>query len=442
MGDRADLDRPVPRAARRPALRRLEAAPRAGRRRDAPAAGPLSRRADRRASIPSRGASSGTSSSTSPAKGHPARDHALHGRGRALRPGRLPLPVEDARRGRPGRADEAAGGDAGGDAARRGRLRAGRGGGDGRRRASWRTSTTSRSSATRCTCWSRRRPTSRSSATSTPAPAHPSRPADRGLARGRLRPPDAAPDRAARRTPGSGARGGAHERLPAVLKKEAVQMIRDKGTLRFALLVPAFQLVLFGLIDTNVRHVPRPSSTRAAPRRAGRSSTIRQHELLRRRGRRALARGAARGHRRGPRLGRHRDPARLRAAAPERRAGRRPRPHRRLGLQRSRRRRSPPPTGWPSRGRSAARRSEAGARPSGPRASAPALQPRLAQRQPAHPRPRRDPADLLGHPARRLRDRARAGARHARAAHGHARLARRGRARQAPPLPRASPSCS
>jgi ABC-2 type transport system permease protein len=40
-----------------------------------------------------------------------------------------------------------------------------------------------------------------------------------------------------------------------VLKKEAVQMIRDRGTLRFALLVPAFQLVLFGLIDTNVHHV-------------------------------------------------------------------------------------------------------------------------------------------------------------------------------------------
>jgi ABC-2 type transport system permease protein len=39
------------------------------------------------------------------------------------------------------------------------------------------------------------------------------------------------------------------------LKKEAVQMIRDRGTLQFALLVPAFQLVLFGLIDTNVKHV-------------------------------------------------------------------------------------------------------------------------------------------------------------------------------------------
>ncbi len=40
-----------------------------------------------------------------------------------------------------------------------------------------------------------------------------------------------------------------------VLKKEAIQMIRDRGTLQFALLVPAFQLVLFGLIDMNVKHV-------------------------------------------------------------------------------------------------------------------------------------------------------------------------------------------
>jgi len=40
-----------------------------------------------------------------------------------------------------------------------------------------------------------------------------------------------------------------------VFRKEAVQMIRDKGSLRFALLTPAFQLVLFGLIDMNVKHV-------------------------------------------------------------------------------------------------------------------------------------------------------------------------------------------
>jgi ABC-2 type transport system permease protein len=34
-----------------------------------------------------------------------------------------------------------------------------------------------------------------------------------------------------------------------------VQMLRDRGSLRFALLTPAFQLILFGLIDMNVRHV-------------------------------------------------------------------------------------------------------------------------------------------------------------------------------------------
>lgn len=42
----------------------------------------------------------------------------------------------------------------------------------------------------------------------------------------------------------------------AVLRKEALQMARDRGTLQFALLIPAFQLGLFGLIDTNVKHVP------------------------------------------------------------------------------------------------------------------------------------------------------------------------------------------
>jgi ABC-2 type transport system permease protein len=42
----------------------------------------------------------------------------------------------------------------------------------------------------------------------------------------------------------------------AVLRKELLQMARDTGTLRFALAIPVFQLVLFGLIDTNVKHVP------------------------------------------------------------------------------------------------------------------------------------------------------------------------------------------
>jgi ABC-2 type transport system permease protein len=42
----------------------------------------------------------------------------------------------------------------------------------------------------------------------------------------------------------------------AVLRKEAIHMRRDKGTLRLALGIPVFQLVLFGSIDTNVTSVP------------------------------------------------------------------------------------------------------------------------------------------------------------------------------------------
>jgi ABC-2 type transport system permease protein len=44
--------------------------------------------------------------------------------------------------------------------------------------------------------------------------------------------------------------------LGAVLRKETLQMMRDRTTLVFALLVPVFELVLFGVIDTTVRHVP------------------------------------------------------------------------------------------------------------------------------------------------------------------------------------------
>lgn len=44
--------------------------------------------------------------------------------------------------------------------------------------------------------------------------------------------------------------------LIAVLRKELTQMKRDPGTLRFAIGIPLFQLMLFGLIDTNVKHVP------------------------------------------------------------------------------------------------------------------------------------------------------------------------------------------
>ena len=42
----------------------------------------------------------------------------------------------------------------------------------------------------------------------------------------------------------------------AVLMKEAIHMRRDKGTLRLALGIPIFQLILFGSIDTNIKHVP------------------------------------------------------------------------------------------------------------------------------------------------------------------------------------------
>lgn len=42
----------------------------------------------------------------------------------------------------------------------------------------------------------------------------------------------------------------------AVLMKELTQMGRDPGTLRFAIAIPVFQLILFGLIDTTVKDVP------------------------------------------------------------------------------------------------------------------------------------------------------------------------------------------
>ena len=43
--------------------------------------------------------------------------------------------------------------------------------------------------------------------------------------------------------------------LWAVFRKELTQMIRDKGTVFFALLVPVFELILFGVIDMNAKHI-------------------------------------------------------------------------------------------------------------------------------------------------------------------------------------------
>ena len=127
-------------------------------------------------------------------------------------------------------------------------------------------------------------------------------------------------------------------------------MVRDSGTLRFALLLPVFQLVLFGLIDTNVRHVPtvvfdqsrtqESRELRGRLRRPPASSTWSRDVDSRDELRAEIVAGHAS-------VG-HRDPARLRAPAPRRRDRRRPGADRRLGLERSPRRRWRPPTGWRS----------------------------------------------------------------------------------------------
>ncbi|HVT03850.1 MAG TPA: ABC transporter permease [Thermoanaerobaculia bacterium] len=42
----------------------------------------------------------------------------------------------------------------------------------------------------------------------------------------------------------------------AIFRKELTQMLRDRGTVMFALAVPVFQLILFGVIDMNAKHIP------------------------------------------------------------------------------------------------------------------------------------------------------------------------------------------
>ncbi len=42
----------------------------------------------------------------------------------------------------------------------------------------------------------------------------------------------------------------------AVFRKELTQMVRDRGTLFFALVIPVFELILFGVIDMNARNIP------------------------------------------------------------------------------------------------------------------------------------------------------------------------------------------
>jgi len=42
----------------------------------------------------------------------------------------------------------------------------------------------------------------------------------------------------------------------AMFRKELTQMLRDRGTLFFAIAVPVFELILFGVIDMNARNIP------------------------------------------------------------------------------------------------------------------------------------------------------------------------------------------
>ena len=99
---------PVHGSPRRPALGRLEAAARARRGADARAEGRLPRRADRRHRSGRAARAVGPAVRAVGAGHHAARHHPLHGRGRALRRGRLSLPVEAARHRHAGSAQGAA----------------------------------------------------------------------------------------------------------------------------------------------------------------------------------------------------------------------------------------------------------------------------------------------------------------------------------------------
>src|SRR5207237_7258316 len=75
-------------------------------------------------------------------------------------------------------------------------------------------------------------------------------PADRSLARRRLRHPDL-PDHGGREMK------SLFYGLMPVCRKEFTHIVRDPGTLFFALLIPLIQLLLFGFaVDTNVRQIP------------------------------------------------------------------------------------------------------------------------------------------------------------------------------------------
>ena len=45
-------------------------------------------------------------------------------------------------------------------------------------------------------------------------------------------------------------------RVRAIFRKELTQMVRDRGTLMFALAIPVFEMILFGVIDMNAKNIP------------------------------------------------------------------------------------------------------------------------------------------------------------------------------------------
>src|SRR5207245_8393944 len=73
---------------------------------------------------------------------------------------------------------------------------------------------------------------------------------DRAIARRRIRPADRSPGK------GSGSEADRVNGFVAVFRKELTQMIRDRMTLFFSIMVPVFELILFGVIDMNAKNIP------------------------------------------------------------------------------------------------------------------------------------------------------------------------------------------
>ena len=108
----------------------------------------------------------------------------------------------------------------------------------------------------------------------------------------------------------------------AMFRKELTQMLRDRGTLFFAIAVPVFELILFGVIDMNAKNIPtaifdqsRTQESRRLIEQFGNTSYLQRD--ARYVASRAELQHADRGR---PRAGGGRDSARLRAQ-PRRRSG-------------------------------------------------------------------------------------------------------------------------